>query len=120
MLSAIAWVILLIACINFMNLATARSEKRAREVGVRKVLGAEKKGLIAQFIGEALLMSAIAAAFAVIMMAITLPAFNTLVQKQLSLGLTDPAHILALLIIIAICGFVAGSYLRFIFHLSIR
>lgn len=110
MLSVIAWVILLIACINFMNLATARSEKRAREVGVRKVLGAEKKGLIAQFIGEALLMSAIAAAFAVVMMAITLPAFNTLVQKQLSLGLTDPSHILALLIIIAICGFVAGSY----------
>ena len=53
--SIIAWIILLIACINFMNLATARSEKRAREVGVRKVLGAGKKSLIFQFIGEALL-----------------------------------------------------------------
>ena len=110
MLSVIAWVVLLIACINFMNLATARSEKRAREVGVRKVLGAAKKGLIAQFIGEALLMSAIAAGFAIAVIAATLPAFNTIVQKQLSLGITDPAHILSLLIIIAICGLVAGSY----------
>jgi putative ABC transport system permease protein len=110
MLSLIAWVILLIACINFMNLATARSEKRAKEVGVRKVLGAGKKGLIAQFIGESLVMSAIAAAFGVIIMALALPAFNTLVQKQLSLGITDPSHLLALLAIIAICGLVAGSY----------
>ena len=59
--SIIAWIILLIACINFMNLATARSEKRAREVGVRKVLGAGKKNLIFQFIGEALFMALLAA-----------------------------------------------------------
>lgn len=110
MLSAIAWVILLIACINFMNLATARSEKRAREVGVRKVLGAGKKALIARFIGEALMMSAIAAVFAVIIIAMALPAFNTIVQKQLSLGIKNPAHILALLSIITICGLLAGSY----------
>ncbi len=57
MLSAIAWIILFIACINFMNLATASSQKRAREVGVRKVLGAGKKGLIAQFVGETVFMS---------------------------------------------------------------
>lgn len=109
-LSIIAWVILLIACINFMNLATARSEKRAREVGVRKVLGADKKGLIARFIGEALIMAAIAATVAVVIMAVTLPAFNTIVQKQLSLGIIDPTHILALFAIIVICGLVAGSY----------
>lgn len=110
MLSIIAWVILLIACINFMNLATARSEKKAREVGVRKVLGARKRGLVIQFIGEALMMSAIAAVIAVVIMALVLPAFNTLVQKQLSLAIFDPVHIVALLIIIATCGLIAGSY----------
>jgi putative ABC transport system permease protein len=110
MLSLIAWVVLLIACINFMNLATARSEKRAREVGVRKVLGAEKKGLIARFIGEALTMSAIAAILAVAIMYISLPAFKTVVQKQLSLDITEPVHAVALLCIVVICGLVAGSY----------
>ena len=68
MLSLIAWIILLIACINFMNLATARSEKRAKEVGVRKVLGSGKKRLIAQFMGEAFMMSAIATIIAILIM----------------------------------------------------
>ena len=85
MFSIIAWIILFIACINFMNLATARSEKRAREVGVRKVLGAGKKKLIIQFIGEALFMALLAAIAAVIIISLALPAFNTLVQKNLSL-----------------------------------
>ncbi|HEY4326951.1 MAG TPA: ABC transporter permease, partial [Mucilaginibacter sp.] len=110
LLSAIAWVILLIACINFMNLATARSEKRAREVGVRKVLGAQRQGLIAQFIGEALLMSALAAICAIAIMFFTLPEFNNLVHKNLSLGLGNPTHIAALVIIILVCGLTAGSY----------
>ena len=108
--SVIAWIILLIACINFMNLSTARSEKRAREVGVRKVLGAGKKRLVMQFIGEALFMSLIAAITAVIIVLLTLPAFNTLVQKQLTLGLGNPLHLAALLLITLICGLVAGSY----------
>jgi len=108
--SVIAWIILLIACINFMNLATARSEKRAREVGVRKVLGAVKGRLIIQFIGEALLMSLLAAFIAVLLISLTLPAFNLLVEKQLTTGLDQPLHILALLFIVLICGFVAGSY----------
>ncbi|MCW3109883.1 MAG: acetylornithine deacetylase [Segetibacter sp.] len=108
--SIIAWIILVIACINFMNLATARSEKRAREVGVRKVLGAGKKGLVMQFIGEALFMSSIAAVSAVIIISLVLPAFNRLVQKQLILDLIDPLHISALLLITLICGLVAGSY----------
>ncbi len=99
-----------IACINFMNLATARSEKRAREVGVRKVLGAEKKNLIAQFIGEALFMAAFSALIAVMMMLMVLPAFNTLVQKTLSIGLGKPMHLAALLLIMLICGLIAGSY----------
>ncbi len=110
MFSIIAWIILFIACINFMNLATARSEKRAREVGVRKVLGAGKNSLIIQFIGEALFMSLLATVCAVMIISLVLPAFNTLVQKQLFLGLDNPFHLFALLLITLICGLVAGSY----------
>ncbi len=108
--AVIAWIILLIACINFMNLATARSEKRAQEVGVRKVLGALKHSLITQFIAEALLMALLAAMVAVVIIALLLPAFNMLVQKQLSLGFNQPAHLAALLLITLVCGLVAGSY----------
>jgi putative ABC transport system permease protein len=111
--SIIAWIILVIACINFMNLATARSEKRAREVGVRKVLGAGKRGLIVQFIGEALGMSLIAASCAIGLVALVLPAFNGLVQKELSLQLFNPVHLGALLLITLVCGMVAGSYPSF-------
>jgi len=110
MLSLIAWIVLFIACINFMNLATARSEKRAKEIGVRKVLGSGRQTLILQFIGESLIMSAIATAFAVIIMIIALPAFNTLVQKTLTLGLYKPLNVMVLLIIATICGLLAGSY----------
>jgi putative ABC transport system permease protein len=110
MFTLIAWIALLIACINFMNLATARSEKRAREVGVRKVLGAEKKTLIAQFIGEALFMSFMAVLLAVGLILLLLPAFNLLVEKQLTLGLSNPSHLLSLIAIAALCGLVAGSY----------
>jgi putative ABC transport system permease protein len=108
--SVIAWIILFIACINFMNLATARSEKRAREVGMRKVLGAEKKTLIAQFIGEALFMAAFSALIAILLILIVLPAFNTLVQKNLSIGFGNPVHVAILFLITLICGLVAGSY----------
>ena len=108
--SVIAWIILLIACINFMNLATARSEKRAREVGVRKVLGSGKRMLIFQFIGEAVFMALLSAILAIIIMSLLLPAFNLLVQKTLVLGLNNPLHLLSLIIITIICGLVAGSY----------
>jgi putative ABC transport system permease protein len=108
--SIIAWIILLIACINFMNLATARSEKRAREVGVRKVLGAGKNNLISQFIGEAVLMSFLSVALSIMLMYLVLPLFNTLVSKHLSIDLSNPTHIFALLAIGLICGLVAGSY----------
>lgn len=106
----IAWIILVIACINFMNLATARSEKRAKEVGVRKVMGAGKGLLITQFIGEAICMAAIAVVVGVALITLVLPLFNTLVQKQLSLGLNNPMHIAALADIAVISGVVAGSY----------
>ena len=110
MFTIIAWIILMIACINFMNLATARSEKRAREVGVRKVLGAERRMLVTQFIGEAMLMSFMAVLVSVLLLFILLPSFNTLVEKHLILGLNQPIHLLALLSIVLICGLVAGSY----------
>lgn len=111
--SMIAWIILLIACINFMNLSTARSEQRAREVGVRKVLGAGKGKLIGQFIGEALVMALLSAVFAVAILSISLPAFNSLVEKKLTLGISNPLHILSLLSIAFVCGLVAGSYPAF-------
>ncbi|MBS1661716.1 MAG: ABC transporter permease [Bacteroidetes bacterium] len=107
LLSVIAWLILFIACINFMNLTTARSERRAKEVGVRKVLGAGKYSLIAQFYGEALLLSLLSALGAILLIILTLPAFNLLVQKSLSLS---PTHLLPLLSIALICAAVAGSY----------
>ncbi|HLX90086.1 MAG TPA: ABC transporter permease [Puia sp.] len=113
MFSLIAWIILLIACINFMNLATARSEKRAREVGVRKVLGAGKKRLVGQFIGEALFMAALSSLVAIILISLTLPVFNLLVQKNMEIGLNNPSHILALLIITLVTGIIAGTYPSF-------
>jgi putative ABC transport system permease protein len=110
MFSVIAWIILFIACINFMNLATARSEKRAREVGVRKVLGAGKKRLVAQFIGEAMFMAVLSTVVALVIIILALPAFNTLVEKNLSLALDNPLHISVLLSLTLVCGLIAGSY----------
>ena len=108
--SIIAWIILFIACINFMNLSTAGSERRAKEIGVRKVLGSGKKRLIAQFIGEALFMAFLAGMIAIVLMSLLLPSFNFLVQKNLSLGLGNPSHVVALFLLTLICGLVAGSY----------
>ncbi len=111
--SVIAWIILLIACINFMNLATANSQKRAKEIGVRKVLGAGKKNLVIQIIGEALLMSGLAAGIAVFIISLSLPAFNSLMQKHLTLEITRPVHLFALISLITLCGLIAGSYPSF-------
>ncbi len=111
--STIAWIIMLLACINFMNLATARSEQRAREVGVRKVLGSGKRMLITQFILESLIMSFIAVTIAVLLAMVLLPSFNQLVEKQMTLDLFSPTHLLALVTIGLICGFIAGSYPAF-------
>ena len=113
MLAAIAWIILLIACINFMNLATASSQKRAREVGVRKVLGSGRRSLVAQFMGEAFFMSVLASVLALLFMALALPSFNLLMQKHLSLDFFSPLHILSLLVIVVVCGLIAGSYPAF-------
>lgn len=111
--SIIAWIILIIACINFMNLATARSEKRAKEVGVRKVMGAGKKQLIIQFLLESIILSFISVLLAVGLIYLFIGSFNELVGKELPIGITDPVHLLALLGIGLICGILAGSYPAF-------
>jgi len=109
----IALIILLIACINFMNLSTARSEKRANEVGVRKAMGSGRSRLIIQFIAEALILAFIATLVSVLLLFILLPQFNLLIEKDLVLGLAKPMHILILLGITLVCGIFAGLYPAF-------
>jgi predicted permease len=106
----VAAFILVIACINFMNLATARSVKRAREVGVRKVVGAARNLLIGQFIGEALLLTVIALIVAIGLSALLLPAFNSLTDKHISFPLTNVSFWLTLVGMTLLTGFLAGSY----------
>jgi len=113
MFTLIAWIILIIACINFMNLATARSEKRAKEVGIRKVNGATRQKLIFQFISESLLLSIVSMLLAVLIIFLTLPAFNNLVHKHLELRLFQSLHLVALMAITLVCGVMAGSYPAF-------
>jgi len=109
----IAGLILLIACINFMNLSTARSAKRAKEVGVRKVLGGKRLSLIRLFLSESMIVSAIAGAVAFILALMVLPVFNTMMEKQLVLNLNSVWLWLALLGFILFTGLLAGSYPAF-------
>ncbi|GAA4803450.1 ABC transporter permease [Olivibacter ginsenosidimutans] len=111
--SIIAWVILIIACINFMNLATARSEKRTREVGVRKVVGAERTSLISQFLGESLLLAILATLLSVLLTYLFINPFNTLVEKELAIHLFQPTHLLFLVVTALVCGLFSGSYPAF-------
>jgi len=113
LLATIASIILFIACINFMNLATARAGQRAREVGVRKTLGALRRGLIGQFLVETLVMSFIALSLAILLIHVFLPGFNGLVYKQLGFDLLTPIHLIGMLTIGVFCGLVAGSYPAF-------
>ena len=106
----VAVFILLIACINFMNLATAQSAKRAKEVGLRKVVGAARSSLVKQFIGEALLLTLFSVVLAIVLSATLLPAFNNLTGKQLSIPFTQPLFWLSIIALMIITGFVAGSY----------
>ncbi len=110
MFGIIAAFILLIACINFMNLSTARSEKRAKEVGIRKVVGAEKKSLIGQFLGESILISFIACVLAIAIVWFALPSFNELIEKKLVLNFKNIWFWISGIIIILVTGVLAGSY----------
>jgi putative ABC transport system permease protein len=109
--SAIALCILLIAAFNFVNLSTARSTKRAREVGMRKVLGAFRYQLTKQFLGETILFSILSLFFALVLVRLFLPFFNSLAGKQLPLNFVfSPSVLLGLLGIIAVVGILGGLY----------
>lgn len=106
----IAVIILIIACVNFMNLSTAKSEKRAKEVGIRKTLGSERKQLVMQFYSESLIFSFLSFLLSVLAVYALLPLFNSLVNKQLVLNVLDPKFLLLSVLMILVTGFVAGSY----------
>jgi len=113
--SAIALFILFIACINFMNLTTAKSTRRAREVGMRKVLGAERENLIGQFLGESVIMSLVALIIALILVEVLLPAFNMMVSRELELyQVRNMDLIIGIPVLVIIVGILAGSYPAFI------
>jgi putative ABC transport system permease protein len=109
----IALFILLIACINFMNLSTARSEKRAREVGIKKVVGAMKSSLILQFIGESILLSTVAFGVALAIVQLSLKSFDEVVGSPLALDFTNPWFWLYALLFVLFTGILAGSYPAF-------
>lgn len=108
--SAVALFVLLIACINFMNLTTARSTQRAREVGVRKVVGAKRKQLITQFMGESIMLTALAMLLAIAIVELVLPGFAAYLEKPLAFSLTDPQTLGVILLGTALVGAFAGSY----------
>lgn len=109
----IAIFIIVIACINFMNLATARSERRAREVGIRKSVGSRRHELIFQFIGESMIIALISFLIAVIVAQLLLPAYNTLVDKKLVIGYTSQEFWMYSLGLIFLTGIISGSYPAF-------
>lgn len=109
--SIIAGFVLLIACVNFMNLATARSAMRAREIGMRKVVGANRKNIINQFIGESVLLAFIATLVALVFVILLLPLFNQIAGKEISwLALFQGRFLFGTLAITLIAGIVSGSY----------
>lgn len=108
--SVVAFFVLLIACINFMNLSTARSSKRAREVGVRKVIGAVQSVLVGQFIGESILVALLAIVVATGLTQLSLDTFNELTGKQVQLDFADPLLLASLAGMALVTGLVAGSY----------
>ena len=113
MFGIVAALILVIACINFVNLSTARSEKRGKEVGIRKVAGALKSALIAQFIGESIALTFIAGCFAILIVQLVLPFYNTLIESKLSIDFYNPYYWLYALLFIVLTGLLAGIYPAF-------
>ena len=116
MFCIIGALVLFIACINFVNLFTARSEKKAREVGVRKAIGSNRASLILQFLTESVLVTFIAALFAIVIVQLSLPAFNTLTGNSLEIPYAEPLFWILLLVFILFTGVMAGS--RPAFYLS--
>jgi len=113
--SLIAVLILVIACINFMNLATARSSSRSREVGIRKVVGSNRVLLIGQFLSESVLLSFISLIFAVIIVYLIMPYYNNLIRLELNFNLLGNSYLIPMLLLLAIVvGLLAGSYPAFV------
>lgn len=112
--SAVAAFMILIACINYMNLATARSANRAKEVGLRKVMGSQRTQLILQFLSESVIVALISLAFSIALIYLLLPSFNTIANKQIPFSylLQTPVY-LSLLGIVLITGLLGGSYPAF-------
>lgn len=109
--SFIALFVLLIACINYINLTTARYSKRAKEIAMRKVVGASRKGLVSQFLSEAYILTIIALILAVIVVDLLLPSFNSFTGKELHFGLFSDYRIpLAIAVVILLVGFISGLY----------
>lgn len=113
MFAVIAAFILLIACINFMNLSTARSEKRAKEVGIRKVVGANKSSLIGQFLGESILIALLAGLVSLLMVQLSLPAFGRLTDKVMHIEYSNVYFWLIFIGFVVFTGMIAGSYPAF-------
>jgi len=113
MFTIIAFFVLLLACINFMNLTTARSEKRSREVGIRKAMGSLRAQLVLQFLGESVLVTCLAFLLCLLFVQLSMPWFNRLADKEMSIFWTNPLFWLITGIAILVTGLVAGSYPAF-------
>ncbi|MGD1958089.1 MAG: ABC transporter permease [Fulvivirga sp.] len=111
--TVIAILIVMIACINFMNLATARSQRRSKEVGIRKTVGSGRKELILQFLTEAIVIAFVSYVIAIVFVILLLPLYNDLVQKQLILDFANGQFWIASMLLILITGILAGSYPAF-------
>lgn len=113
--SVVALLVLIIACFNFINLSTAKSAKRAKEVGLRKVFGAYKNQIVKQFLGESILLSLFGLALGSILVLLVLPTFNNLADKQFDIDrLLSLTAVLGLFIIVVVTGFIAGSFPAFV------
>ena len=113
MFGIIGFFVLLLACINFMNLSTARSEKRAKEVGIRKAIGSQRQQLIMQFLGESLLIAFLSFVLSIILLQFTLPWFNTLADKQMTVPWSNGWFWIIALCFTIFTGLIAGSYPAF-------
>ncbi|HTI61017.1 ABC transporter permease [Mucilaginibacter sp.] len=105
--------VLMLACINFMNLSTARSEKRAKEVGIRKAIGSMRKQLVAQFLSESVLMATLALMFAILVVLLSLPVFNSIADKSMSIPWANPVFWLIVIVFTLLTGIISGSYPAF-------
>jgi putative ABC transport system permease protein len=113
--SVVALLVLFIACFNFINLSTARSAKRAKEVGLRKMFGSQRPQLVRQFLNESILLSLIGLLFGILLVILTLPAFSRFSGKEFALNdLTSVPSLVAVIIIICLTGFVSGSFPAFV------